>query len=85
MQALVDFRGLFMDVYIGWPGKVHDARVFTNSSLYQRGINGTLFPDWSREMNGTLFPDWSREMNGTNVGNVMITINLCNYNNHSYT
>ena len=28
MQAMVDFRGLFMDVYIGWPGKVHDARVF---------------------------------------------------------
>ena len=25
MQAMVDFRGLFMDVYIGWPGKVHDA------------------------------------------------------------
>ena len=24
MQAMVDFRGLFMDVYIGWPGKVHD-------------------------------------------------------------
>ena len=28
MQALVDFRGLFTDVYIGWPGKVHDASVF---------------------------------------------------------
>ena len=24
MQAMVEFRGLFMDVYIGWPGKVHD-------------------------------------------------------------
>ena len=23
MQAAVDFRGLFMDVNIGWPGKVH--------------------------------------------------------------
>ena len=31
IQAKVDFRGLFMDVYIGWPGKVHDARVFVNS------------------------------------------------------
>ena len=42
MQAMVDFRGY---VYIGWPGKVHDARVFANSSLYQRGMNGTLLPD----------------------------------------
>ena len=45
MQAMVDFRGLFMDVYIGWPGKVHDACVFVNSSLYQKGMNGTLLPD----------------------------------------
>ena len=35
MQALVDYRGVFMDAYIGWPGKVHDARVLVNSSLYQ--------------------------------------------------
>ena len=50
MQAMVDFRGLFMDVYIGWPGKVHDARVFVNSSLYKKGINSTLFPDWKRNV-----------------------------------
>ena len=35
MQALVDHMGRFMDVYIGWPGKVHDARVFVNSELYR--------------------------------------------------
>ena len=52
MQALVDFRGLFMDVYIGWPGKVHDARVFVNSSLYHKGTRGTLFPDWKRNISG---------------------------------
>ena len=28
MQAVVDCYGLFMEVYIGWPGRVHDARVF---------------------------------------------------------
>ena len=52
MQAMVDFRGLFMDVYIGWPGKVHDARVFTNSSLYHKGMAGRLLPDWKRRISG---------------------------------
>ena len=33
MQAVVDFRGIYMDVNIGWPGKVHNARVFVNSSF----------------------------------------------------
>lgn len=52
MQGLVDYHGLFMDVCIGWPGKVHDARVFTNSSPYHKGINSTLFPDWKRNLCG---------------------------------
>ena len=33
MQGTVNHLGLFMDVYIGWPGRVHDARVFANSTL----------------------------------------------------
>ena len=53
MQGLVDFRSLFTDVYIGWPGKVHDARVFANTSIYQKGIIGTLLPDWKRTICGT--------------------------------
>jgi len=52
MQALVDFRGIFMDICIGWPGKVHDARVFSNSELYKKGTQGTLFPDWKKEISG---------------------------------
>ena len=52
MQAMVDHLGLFIDVYIGWPGKVHDARVFANSILYQKGMSGTLFPDWKRNISG---------------------------------
>ena len=51
MQALVDFRGLFMDVYIRCPGKVHDARVFSNSVIYRRGGEITLFPSWNRKIN----------------------------------
>ena len=52
MQALVYFHGLFMNIYIGWLGKVHDARVFANSSLYRKGMNGTLFPHMSRNIDG---------------------------------
>ena len=37
MQAVVDFRGLFLDTYIGWPGKVHDARVFFKSGCVSQG------------------------------------------------
>lgn len=56
MQALVDYRGLFMDINIGWPGKVHDARVFANSSLYRKANNGTLLPNWTCKMGSTDVP-----------------------------
>jgi hypothetical protein len=56
VQALVDFRGLFLDAYIGWPGKVHDARVFVNSSLYQKGTSGSLFPDTTKKLHGIDVP-----------------------------
>jgi len=52
MQAFVDFQGIFIDICIWWPGKVHDARVFYNSELYKKGAQGTLFPDWKKEILG---------------------------------
>ena len=56
MQAVVDYRGWFMDAYIGWPGKVHDARVLVNSSLYRKAMSGTLLPDWKRTISGVQVP-----------------------------
>ena len=56
MQAIVEFRGLFIDVNIGWPGKVHDARVFANSSCYRKGTNGIMFPNWPRTIGGVSVP-----------------------------
>ncbi|KAH1170850.1 hypothetical protein KIL84_006468 [Mauremys mutica] len=45
LQALVDHRGRFTNINVGWPGKVHDARVFRNSGLFRRLQEGTFFPD----------------------------------------
>ena len=50
LQAVVDYRYMFIDICVGWPGRVHDARVLYNSSLYSKASNGTLFPNWSRRI-----------------------------------
>ena len=34
VQAIVDHRYLFLNINVGWPGSVHDARVFANSAIY---------------------------------------------------
>ena len=47
LQGLVDHRYCFIDVYTGWPGSVHDARVFAHSSVYKKGTDGTLYPSWT--------------------------------------
>ena len=56
LQGTVDHRGRFIDAYVGWPGRVHDARVFANSSLYQRGQNGILLLDWKEQIDEKYIP-----------------------------
>nr|XP_048711374.1 uncharacterized protein LOC125639019 [Caretta caretta] len=45
LQALVDHKGCFTNINVGWPGKVHDARVFRNSGLFKWLQEGICFPD----------------------------------------
>nr|XP_054759288.1 uncharacterized protein LOC129265305 [Lytechinus pictus] len=56
MQAVVDHKCRFTDIYIGWPGCVHDARVLVNSSVYRKGENGTLLPQERQLMSGVEVP-----------------------------
>ena len=49
MQGVVDSSYKFIDINIGWPGKVHDARVFANSLLFKKGMSGVLFPASKRK------------------------------------
>ncbi|CAM5085410.1 unnamed protein product [Eretmochelys imbricata] len=49
LQVLVDHKGRFTNINIGWPGKVHDARIFRNSGLFQKLQEGTLFPDQKKK------------------------------------
>ena len=45
LQGVVDPCYRFWDINVGWPGSVHDARVFGNTDLYKYGDNGHLFPN----------------------------------------
>ena len=57
LQALVDSNYQFIDINIGWPGRVHDARVFANSSLFMKGSVGNLFPSSKcKVLNGVNVP-----------------------------
>ena len=35
MQGVVDGHYMFRDIVVGWPGSVHNARVFSNSEFLQ--------------------------------------------------
>ncbi len=45
-----------MDVNIGWPGKVNDARVFASFLFFRKASNGTLIPSWPRILIGVDMP-----------------------------
>ena len=38
IQAIVNHNYLFTDIYIGWPGRVHDARVLVHSDFYKQAV-----------------------------------------------
>ena len=56
MQAVVDYRYCFLDIYVGWPGSVNDARVFVHSSFYRKANSGQLLSNATRQINHVNVP-----------------------------
>ncbi|XVF24197.1 hypothetical protein REPUB_Repub13aG0106900 [Reevesia pubescens] len=46
VQGVVDQKGIFTDVCIGWPGSMPDDQVLEKSALYQRANKGGLKDVW---------------------------------------
>ena len=44
LQGLVDNHYLFRDIFVGWTGKSHDARIFKNSPLYKECQKRSFLP-----------------------------------------
>ncbi|KAI8481546.1 hypothetical protein Bbelb_407520 [Branchiostoma belcheri] len=56
LQAVVDPLYRFININVGWPGSVHDARVLKNSGIFARANAGNLFPNDTTEVNGVPVP-----------------------------
>lgn len=58
VQGVVDPRGIFTDVCIGWPGSMPDDQVLEKSALHQRANGGLLKDVWIVGSSGYPLMDW---------------------------
>ncbi|GMH11828.1 hypothetical protein Nepgr_013669 [Nepenthes gracilis] len=58
IQGVVDPKGIFTDVCIGWPGSLPDDQVMEKSALYQRANQGLLKGVWIVGNSGYPLMDW---------------------------
>ncbi|XP_022750070.1 protein ALP1-like [Durio zibethinus] len=58
VQGVIDPRGVFTDVCIGWPGSMNDDQVLEKSALYQRAKEGLLKGVWVVGSSGYPLMDW---------------------------
>lgn len=58
VQGVVDPRGAFTDVCIGWPGSMPDDQVLEKSALHQRASGGLLKGVWIVGSSGYPLMDW---------------------------
>ncbi|XP_030448205.2 protein ALP1-like [Syzygium oleosum] len=58
VQGVVDDRGAFTDICIGWPGSLPDDQVLEKSALHQRASRGLLRDVWIVGNSGHPLTDW---------------------------
>lgn len=58
VQGVVDTRGVFTDVCIGWPGSMPDEQILEKSALYQRAMGGLLRGMWIVGSSSYPLMDW---------------------------
>lgn len=56
IQTVIDYRCCFRDIYAGWPGSVHYARVLVHSSFYKKADAGQLLSPVTKTINGVNVP-----------------------------
>ena len=56
IQGLVDSYYQLLDVCVGWPYSVHDARVFVHFTLYDNIENNHILPDKTITDSGSQIP-----------------------------
>ena len=56
VQGVVDADYHFLDVCVGWPGSVHDARVFAKSTLYNQIEHNHILPNKTITVSGVCIP-----------------------------
>ncbi len=55
-QVVCDHEYKVTNIAVGWPGRVHDARVLANSSVFTQGEAGTLFSKRMMPLNDVNMP-----------------------------
>ncbi|CAI9765946.1 unnamed protein product [Fraxinus pennsylvanica] len=58
VQGVVDSKGVFTDICIGWPGSMTDDQVLEKSALFQRANRGGMKDVWVAGNSGFPLMDW---------------------------
>lgn len=56
LQVICNARMEFIDIYFGWPGSTHDARVWKNSPIYYKLKNQALLPEDFHLLGDSAYP-----------------------------